>query len=617
MKLAGDSKLTNDDKVTAVIKAYLEVKNTYYQMLIRYRIQKKAEPFYSAANALKDAAKAQTSQPQTPLGKLQGAAGPEMDTLVRTAETLKGIELGTDDSNIVQKYLAVADEYGKLSSKKEFKDASSEREVQEVTKAFEALQNSYVNVIRLRVQELANLAETLKNKATEANSVSGLDGKATALRDAASQDQNGLKQKADLLVKAINSGQPTYEKATDVIKQFVKVKEAYEALENQAKYQQLLDKAKEQIAEGQPLSDGDEQNVKNVDDAYNDLKKLYDKILKFAKVKYYSEQLHSAASGGNAENVINNFNSLVDSYSKLGTNKSIVKTQFTDLQKVYSEAIYFYKKCVLAWTSIITNWLNFLTFVILLIVFVTGGDDPGRSGCEGTASAAPQTINSVKLAISGSTHTITLSDGGNTNGTLTHTSEKAITLKGSGTGTLTIKLPGGEIKLTQLTISGNTLTIKNGSRVSVTKDDDTKIKLQQSGGATLNSNQLTLEKDEDGGRDAANISGQSTVTLDYGTGGGHITINGSAISDLRKYEPSLSPQYFDGATTFRFKKWSEYPAGKFYLGFNILMVIKISLAGIFIYSLHYKDSNISRAIVNQPKMSTALSILFYMCHGSH
>uniref|UniRef100_A0A3B0NCU2 Theileria-specific sub-telomeric protein, putative n=1 Tax=Theileria annulata TaxID=5874 RepID=A0A3B0NCU2_THEAN len=48
--------------------------------------------------------------------------------------------------------------------------------------------------------------------------------------------------------------------------------------------------------------------------------------------------------------------------------------------------------------------------------------------------------------------------------------------------------------------------------------------------------------------------------------------------------------------------------------FDLLMVIKISLAVIFICCLHYKDSSLSRSIVNQPKMSTTLSIIFYMCH---
>uniref|UniRef100_A0A3B0MUZ8 Theileria-specific sub-telomeric protein, putative n=1 Tax=Theileria annulata TaxID=5874 RepID=A0A3B0MUZ8_THEAN len=52
----------------------------------------------------------------------------------------------------------------------------------------------------------------------------------------------------------------------------------------------------------------------------------------------------------------------------------------------------------------------------------------------------------------------------------------------------------------------------------------------------------------------------------------------------------------------------------FYHFFDILLIIKITLAYIFIYSLHYRDSKLSRAIVNQPKMSTFLSIVFYMCH---
>ncbi|XP_954019.1 Tpr-related protein family member, putative [Theileria annulata] len=83
------------------------------------------------------------------------------------------------------------------------------------------------------------------------------------------------------------------------------------------------------------------------------------------------------------------------------------------------------------------------------------------------------------------------------------------------------------------------------------------------------------------------------------------------VALLREYAQQHSPQNYgsDG-----FQKWSDYSAGKVYHFFDLLIVIKISLAGIFIYSLHYRDSNISRSIVNQPKMSTALSIIFYMCH---
>uniref|UniRef100_A0A3B0MHF4 Theileria-specific sub-telomeric protein, putative n=1 Tax=Theileria annulata TaxID=5874 RepID=A0A3B0MHF4_THEAN len=64
--------------------------------------------------------------------------------------------------------------------------------------------------------------------------------------------------------------------------------------------------------------------------------------------------------------------------------------------------------------------------------------------------------------------------------------------------------------------------------------------------------------------------------------------------------------------------WEPNKKGPYYNWFwhffDLLMVIKISLATIFIYSLHYRESHLSRSIVNQPKMSTALSIIFYMCH---
>ncbi|XP_954064.1 Tpr-related protein family member, putative [Theileria annulata] len=83
------------------------------------------------------------------------------------------------------------------------------------------------------------------------------------------------------------------------------------------------------------------------------------------------------------------------------------------------------------------------------------------------------------------------------------------------------------------------------------------------------------------------------------------------IAILRKHASDYSPTHFDRGKA---QPWSTYTAGVFYLSLNILMVIKILLAAIFICSLHYRDSSISRSIVNQPKMSTALSITFYMCH---
>ncbi|XP_955067.1 Tpr-related protein family member, putative [Theileria annulata] len=65
-------------------------------------------------------------------------------------------------------------------------------------------------------------------------------------------------------------------------------------------------------------------------------------------------------------------------------------------------------------------------------------------------------------------------------------------------------------------------------------------------------------------------------------------------------------------------KWASDSLGQgsgiFWHAFDLLMVIKIFLAAIFIYCLHYRESAISHSIINQPKMSTFLSIIFYMCH---
>ncbi|XP_951935.1 Tpr-related protein family member, putative [Theileria annulata] len=352
--------------------------------------------------------------------------------------------------------------------------------------------------------------------------------------------------------------------------------------------------------------------------AVQDLKsKSIDVINAYTNVKYAFVEVKNLES------------KYIDALKADGSNQQLytnVGDEFNNLKTKYDGAIsgkdpYFWKKWIIKYQSIVCQWLNFLTYVLLWIVYDSGtGTDPGPKGCEGQATAStetPQTINSVKLALTPAsseiTHTITINPGG-TDGELTYKSDP-ITL-GSGNGTLTINLPGGEIKLKDLTINSNTLTINNtGSKVSVTKGDE-KINLQ-SANLTSSGNQLTITKQDTNGQDEATITSSdgTSVALDYKNGTGSITIDGNAISDLRKYEPKYSPQYYD-TSVYAFKKWTDYDAGKFYLFLSILIVIKITLAAIFICSLHYRDSSISLAIVNQPKMSTFLSILFYMCHES-
>ncbi|XP_953999.1 Tpr-related protein family member, putative [Theileria annulata] len=103
-----------------------------------------------------------------------------------------------------------------------------------------------------------------------------------------------------------------------------------------------------------------------------------------------------------------------------------------------------------------------------------------------------------------------------------------------------------------------------------------------------------------------------------------------------KYAPNWSPKtkfVFHSPSKMGFGGWKQYQLhvdktyaqgecdeneptvyGWLWHFFDILAPLQIILAVIFIYSIHYRDSNISRSIVNQPKMSTFLTIIFYMCH---
>ncbi|XP_954819.1 Tpr-related protein family member, putative [Theileria annulata] len=75
-----------------------------------------------------------------------------------------------------------------------------------------------------------------------------------------------------------------------------------------------------------------------------------------------------------------------------------------------------------------------------------------------------------------------------------------------------------------------------------------------------------------------------------------------SVAMVNKFKYEYSPKYWGG--------WGALPG---YHVFDLVVPIMIILAAIFIYSLHYRESNLSHAIVNQPKMSTTLTIIFYMC----
>ncbi|XP_951941.1 Tpr-related protein family member, putative [Theileria annulata] len=322
MKQAGDSKLTEHPEVIQVVKAYHLVKNTYYQMLIGYRIRyligngsdgilQKASDLHTKASNLANApGLSPQDDPQKDLKEqLKGLANELKNATDNNAglqQALNQLKTAEGDTNIVEnatkvieKYKKVKEAYEKIKAKdSDYTKLAARVEYGPVTtafnaldKKFEALKKSYENVLILRVQELSNLAQALSTKASDLKAVSGLTKEANALAEAASKDPSeGLAQKAKALVGAINGPGDTTSPATEVITAFDKVTKAYDDLANKNEYKQKLNSAL--AKQGQVLV-GDELKVKEVGVAYANLKAVYDKILYFTKIKHYAKQMES------------------------------------------------------------------------------------------------------------------------------------------------------------------------------------------------------------------------------------------------------------------------------------------------------------------------------------
>ncbi|XP_951891.1 uncharacterized protein TA15325 [Theileria annulata] len=345
MGKAKESGLTSDPKVTAVIKAYHGVKNTYYQMLIGYRfryligtggdekILHKANELYGAADSL--AKNLQSDQePKKTLKELaNNLANATNDTagLQQALSELKGAQddqIATKALAVITKFKEVKNAYDKVKEKEKEYNRLAGPEYSPVKDAFKALEEKFgvlkksiVNVLKLRVQELSALAQALNQKAStlSTSDISELRDQATQLANAASQS-TGLHAKAAALVEAINNGEAATEsRAGGVITQFGAVRTAYDALAGQPTYSSVVEK----IKQGQPLSDGDELKVKKVDDAYTALKTLYDKILNFTK----TTKVKAAAGTGTSDGKLRD---LADKLYKTASALNTAVTNFDD-----------------------------------------------------------------------------------------------------------------------------------------------------------------------------------------------------------------------------------------------------------------------------------------------
>ncbi|EAN30444.1 Tpr family protein [Theileria parva strain Muguga] len=93
-----------------------------------------------------------------------------------------------------------------------------------------------------------------------------------------------------------------------------------------------------------------------------------------------------------------------------------------------------------------------------------------------------------------------------------------------------------------------------------------------------------------------------------------IARSGKLIQGFGGFFDPVSPTCNWGATNKPVWLPSDLGTGYHWHLTDLVIPTMIILAYLFIYSLHYRDSSVARSIINQPKMSTCLTILFYMCH---
>uniref|UniRef100_A0A3B0MS22 Theileria-specific sub-telomeric protein, putative n=1 Tax=Theileria annulata TaxID=5874 RepID=A0A3B0MS22_THEAN len=360
-------------------------------------------------------------------------------------------------------------------------------------------------------------------------------------------------------------------------------------------------------------------------------------------------QLNSDASSVNASKVFEKFNDVVAKYNGLGSNeKEKVKSAFEDLQEEYSNAIYQYKWHLLTMPSMITNWLNFLTFVILFIVYISGGDQGHVTGYYWI------------MAISGFVFGINM--------VLVYAVDYRY-LPYYIAGENSFPIVTSAILYFATSIFGNRRKY-NSDYLVVLIDISISIFIALVA-AVLWTVAFWKYRAPKAVPDTPNLPVISPVLLVIvgmglvysiypGIAPGMIvpfylidkiemvlliltTFPPLIFAFTTRFAPNWSPKtnyvwHGPQATNNGFGGWTTYidkgDNHGFYIGedeckddsehfpvhgnlwhfFDILAPLQILLAIIFIYSIHYRDSSISRSIVNQPKMSTLLTIVFYMCH---
>ncbi|XP_955500.1 Theileria-specific hypothetical protein, putative [Theileria annulata] len=324
------------------------------------QLRDKAQELYTQADQLETAATGPLADLRAPATALKTAAKSENgdDGLHHAAGQLASHEDGSDGLDaladaVIKKFEAVQGAYDELSKNPAFTANKTNQKVTAVENAYNNLKIIYdwmLNFTKLikkastlkstagTQSDSTELQATLSAPATTLATLAGLlstaagqvdDGtlstQAGLLATSASKtdsgvDETSLYAKATALQKA-----PTnYTNATAVIQAFDTLKGHFDELIKLAIQHDKLEK------------------VQSVQNAYVNLKKHYDTMMNFTKIRYYSEQISIQAttlrkgSGDDADNIVKYFESMKHAYSKVtDSDKPKVKAQFEALKDAY------------------------------------------------------------------------------------------------------------------------------------------------------------------------------------------------------------------------------------------------------------------------------------------
>ncbi|EAN31942.1 Tpr family protein [Theileria parva strain Muguga] len=475
-------------------------------------------------------------------------------------------------------------------------------------------------------ENIGKLNEKYSKAQKEAKQITELTN---TLREAVGEGENGLEKKMHDLS---NSKDPC------------EITEAGQVL---IKQHQSIDLAIGKVQEQQKLFH--DVDAKDVLETLNNLWKTFDEKFKDAEKlgqKTADNLAIAIGDGGNNNNLqvilktlvqpnsndkvvesanafINKYNSvhdLIDQLKKLsyaykagnttkGTYSQVIK--FVDqVEDKYSDAVSVYKRLLITWPSIIGQWLNFIIFVILLIVYVTGGEKGNvtRYYVVISISGFICGINLVLVYAVDYRYLVWYILGEN--------SFPIVTLLINYVTTAMFghhKDHDSHYSFFFMEISIAIIISLLAATVWTLAFLDYKTPIHSDTTPTLHLISPVLMV----------IVGMGLVYAIYpnivpGLIGSEYLIDRIAMIIML-----FAPVPIAIIATLKHLKIGDYwhPMSKwtgngwFWHIFDIFIPLKIFLAVIFIYSLHHRDSRIARSIINKPKMTTTLTTIFYMCHS--